>query len=74
MLMPFGSAFTVQNLGVAMFQLPMIYLITGLCAIFIGPLIGKASDKFGKFNTFVFGTSLSIIMVINKKVSEQLPN
>ena len=64
MLMPFGSAFTVHNLGIAISQLPMVYLITGLCTIFIGPLIGKASDKFGKFNTFVFGTGLSIIMVL----------
>ena len=64
MLMPFGSAFTVHNLGIAVDKLPLIYLITGLCAIVAGPLVGKASDKFGKFRVFTFGSILSIILVI----------
>lgn len=64
MLMPFGSAFTVHNLGISMDHLPMIYLITGIAAIFIGPLVGRASDAFGKFNTFVFGGTLSMITVV----------
>ena len=64
MLMPFGSAFTVHNLGIDITRLPMIYLVTGLCAIFTGPLVGRASDALGKFNVFFFGTVLSIIMVL----------
>ncbi|MBS1970733.1 MAG: MFS transporter [Bdellovibrionales bacterium] len=64
MLMPFGSTFTVKNLGIHMDQLPMIYLVTGILTIFIGPLVGRASDSFGKFNTFVFGSVLSMIMVV----------
>ena len=64
MLMPFGSAFTVHNLGISIEKLPMIYLINGLCSIFIGPLVGKAADTFGKFQTFAFGTFVSIVMVL----------
>ena len=64
MLMPFGSAFLVNNLGIALEHLPTIYLVTGVCTIFFGPLIGKASDKFGKFNMFAFGSALSIAMVL----------
>ena len=63
MLMPFGSAFTVNNLNITIDKLPMIYLITGICAIFTGPLIGKASDAYGKLKTFTFGTIVTIIMV-----------
>lgn len=63
MLMPFGSDFTVHNLGISLDQLPLIYLITGIAAIFIGPIAGKASDRFGKFNVFAFGSCLSVIMV-----------
>lgn len=63
MLMPFGSAFTVNNLKISIDKLPMIYLITGICAIFTGPLVGKASDSFGKLKTFIFGTIVTIIMV-----------
>ena len=44
MLMPFGSAFTVNNVGIPMEKLTIIYLFTGLCAVFAGPLAGKLSD------------------------------
>ncbi len=64
MLMPFGSAFTVHNLGINIEKLPLIYFITGVCAIFIGPLVGRACDAFGKFRVFVFGSSVSIVMVL----------
>lgn len=64
MLMPFGSAFTVHNLGVEIGKLPLIYLLTGICAIFTGPIVGKVSDTFGKFNTFVVGAIISMIMVV----------
>ncbi len=63
MIMPFGSAFTVNNLEISITKLPMIYLITGLCAIVTGPLIGRASDAYGKFKTFLVGTVITIIMV-----------
>ena len=64
MLMPFGSAYTVNNLGIDIVHLPTIYLVSGLFSIAIGPLVGRASDSFGKFPTFAFGTALSIIMVL----------
>ena len=64
MLMPFGSAYTVHNLGIDIVHLPTIYLVSGLFSIAIGPLVGRASDSFGKFPTFAFGTALSIIMVL----------
>ena len=64
MLMPFGSAYTVNNLGIDIVHLPTVYLVSGLFSIAIGPLVGRASDSFGKFPTFAFGTALSIIMVL----------
>jgi predicted MFS family arabinose efflux permease len=63
MLMPFGSAFTVHNLGIDIAHLPTIYLVSGLFSIFTGPLVGRASGTFGNFPTFMFGTGMSIIMV-----------
>jgi predicted MFS family arabinose efflux permease len=64
MLMPFGSAFTVYNLGIDIVHLPTIYLVSGLFSIFTGPLVGRASDAFGKFPTFVFGSAVSVVMVL----------
>nr|WP_249780001.1 MFS transporter [Bradyrhizobium sp. dw_411] len=64
MLMPFGSAFTVHNLGIDILHLPTIYLVSGLFSIFTGPLVGRASDTFGKFPVFVFGSAVSVVMVL----------
>jgi len=63
MLMPFGSAFLVNNIGIDLAHIPTIYLVTGLCTVFAGPLIGRAADRFGKYQTFCFGSAVSIIMV-----------
>jgi multidrug resistance protein len=64
MLMPFGSAFSTNNLGITLNQLTLLYLISGVCNIIIGPFIGKISDKIGKFPIFVAGSFLTIVMVL----------
>ena len=64
MLMPFSSAFLVHNIGISLEHLPTIYFFTGICTIVFGPLIGKAADKFGKFRVFVFGSALTISMIL----------
>jgi predicted MFS family arabinose efflux permease len=64
MLMPFGSAYTVNNLGIDIVHLPTIYLVSGLFSIFTGPLVGRASDAFGKFPMFMFGSAVSVVMVL----------
>jgi predicted MFS family arabinose efflux permease len=64
MLMPFGSAYTVHNLGIDIVHLPTIYLVSGLFSIFIGPLVGRISDTIGKYPTFVFGSAMSVVMVL----------
>jgi predicted MFS family arabinose efflux permease len=63
MLMPFGTAYIVNNVGLTLSVLPVIYLVTGLSTIFVGPLVGKASDTFGKFPTFCLGSMVTLIMV-----------
>ena len=64
MLMPFSSAFTVNNLGISLESLPIVYLVTGISSIFVGPLVGKAADAFGKLRVFYVGTALMIVMVL----------
>jgi len=63
MLMPFSSAFLVNNILIPETHLSMIFFITGLFSIFTGPILGKLSDKFGKYRLFVFGSILSMLMV-----------
>jgi predicted MFS family arabinose efflux permease len=64
MLMPFSSAFTVNNLGISLHDLPIIYLVTGIATIFVGPLVGRAADTFGKLRVFYVGTGLTIVTVL----------
>ncbi len=64
MLMPFGSTFGVNNLGITFDQLPLVYLITGLSTIMVGPLSGRWSDLYGKYNVFIAGTLLSIFFIL----------
>lgn len=64
MLMPFGSAFLVNNVNVPQDQLALVFMITGVGSMFIMPIIGKLSDKFDKFKIFAFGSIWAMIMVI----------
>ena len=64
MLMPFSSAYIVNNLGISLHDLPTVYVVTGLCTVFTGPAIGRAADRFGKFRVFTFGSVVSITMVL----------
>ncbi|MBS1652392.1 MAG: MFS transporter [Bacteroidetes bacterium] len=64
MLMPFGSAFSTNNLQLKMEDLPILYGVTGLFSILFGPITGKLADKFGKFPIFIFGSVITIAMVL----------
>jgi len=64
MLMPFMSVYTVHNIGIPFEHLPLLYMVTGACSIVAGPLIGRASDAFGKFKVFIFGCVLTVTMVL----------
>lgn len=64
MLMPFSSAFSTNNVGITMNELTLLYLISGVCNMIIGPFVGRASDKVGKYPIFVIGSILTIVTVL----------
>ncbi|XRD90748.1 MFS transporter [Dyella nitratireducens] len=64
LLMPYSTLFVVHNVGIPIEMLSVVYLITGLVSAVMGPLLGKASDAFGKFRVFAFGCVVTIIMVL----------
>jgi len=64
MIMPFSTAFLVNNIMVPEARLSEVFFITGVASIFTGPFLGKQADKYGKYRLFVFGSVLSIIMVM----------
>lgn len=64
MLMPFGSAFLINNIQITQQQLPMVFMFTGLASIVMMPLIGKLSDKVDKFMVFAGGSLLAIVLIL----------
>ena len=64
MLQPFGSAFLVNNIGIAQEDLKMVYFFTGLSVLFIMPLIGKLSDKVSKVRLFAAGSFIAIVAIL----------
>lgn len=63
MLMPFGSAFAINNLKITEEQLPFIFMIAGLSTLIIMPIIGKLSDRIDKFKIFTAASIWTIITV-----------
>jgi predicted MFS family arabinose efflux permease len=64
MMMPFGTVFGVNNLKLSPESLPLLYTITGVFTMFLGPLIGKLSDSWGKYPTFFAGSILMTLVVV----------
>jgi predicted MFS family arabinose efflux permease len=64
MMMPFGSAFAVNNLAVTLDQLPILFMISGLSSLVIMPIIGKLSDKYDKMKLFAIASVWTMVMCI----------
>ncbi|TCC94337.1 MFS transporter [Pedobacter frigiditerrae] len=64
MMMPFGSAFAINNLGLTNAELPMLFMISGVSSLVIMPLIGKLSDTISKFKIFMVASVWMMIMCV----------
>jgi predicted MFS family arabinose efflux permease len=63
MLMPFGSTFLVNNMGIPFAKIQWIYMSTGVVTLIAGPLLGKVADTIGKYKLFVIGSLVGAAMV-----------
>ncbi len=64
MMMPFGSAFAINNLHVTTIQLPIIYTVSGITSLLIMPLVGKYSDKMDKLRLFAVATIWFLVVTV----------
>ena len=64
MMMPWGSAFSINNLHITVKQLPLLFMISGVSSLVVMPLIGKLSDKIDKFNIFAIASLWMVVMVL----------
>lgn len=63
MIMPFTTAFLVNNVHITQSQIPIIFLCTGIASMIIMPIVGRLSDKIDKFKLFTIGTIIAIVMI-----------
>src|ERR1700722_9010947 len=61
LMIAYSSAFLVHNVGIGETILPVVFVVAGAVGIFTGPIIGKWSDRVGKFRVFIYGTLLGPI-------------
>ncbi len=64
MMMPWGSAFAINNLHVTTEQLPVLFMFSGVCSLLIMPVIGKVSDKIDKLKLFAMASVWMIVVVV----------
>jgi len=64
MIMPFTSAFLVNNVHILQERLPVIFFCTGIASMVIMPVVGRLSDRIDKFKIFTAGSILASIMIL----------
>lgn len=64
MLMPFGTAFSVYNLGLSLDEVSSVFLVTGIVTVITGPIVGRLSDAYGKYTMFLVGSGIAAVVVL----------
>lgn len=64
MMMPFSSAFAVNNLGVTHEQLPLLFMVAGCSSLVIMPLVGRIADRIDKFTLYAIASAWMIVVVV----------
>jgi predicted MFS family arabinose efflux permease len=64
MMLPWGSAYVINNLNITVQELPFIYMASGVCTLTIMPIVGKLSDRFDKFYLFTVASIILIFVII----------
>lgn len=64
MMMPFGTAFAVNNLHIQSKDLFMLFMVSGCVSLVAMPLVGKVADKIDKFTLFAIGAVWMMIVVV----------
>ncbi len=64
MMMPWGSAYVINNLKITVDQLPFIYMASGVCSLTIMPIVGKLSDRFDKLHLFTIASVILIVVIV----------
>ena len=64
LMMPWGSAYSVNNIGISQSDLPLLFMIVGIATFSIMPFAGILSDRFNKFHVFTISSCIMIVAVL----------
>lgn len=64
MIMPWGSAYAINNLHLTKEQLPSLFMVAGISSLIMMPLIGKLADKMNKFTLFTLASVWMMVVVM----------
>jgi predicted MFS family arabinose efflux permease len=70
LMMPWGSAYSVNNIGISQSDLPLMFMIVGVSVFAMMPMIGILSDRINKYTVFLMA---SLLMVVSIVIYTQLP-
>ncbi|MBB1140083.1 MFS transporter [Myroides sp. WP-1] len=73
MMMPFGTIFAVNNLGVHPDQLPLLFMVSGVTSLLFMPFIGKLSDKMNKYVLFSIASIWLMLVCVVYTNMAQIP-
>ena len=73
MMMPFGTIFAVNNLGVHPDQLPLLFMVSGVTSLIFMPFIGKLSDRMNKYLLFSIASIWLMLVCVVYTNMAQIP-
>ena len=63
-IIPFISPFMVSNVGLPEKDLPLLYLISGICTLIVVRFVGRLTDLHGKQRMFALVAGLSALAIL----------
>lgn len=64
MMMPFSSAFSINNLKITQEQLPLLFMVSGCSSLLIMPLVGRLADRVDKFKLYAIASVWMMAVVV----------
>lgn len=74
LIVPYLATYCVKNLGLPEDRLQWVYIVGGLCTLGTSPLVGRLSDRFGKFLVYRWVVGCAIIPTLLITHLTSIPN